>query len=260
MEDLTAGQVIASYTVEARDAASGVWRQLTDGVHGKTVGLRLVDFVGLQTGVDALRFNCSGDLAPAPPLPPVMFTNSAGKCMGMPDGETFPCYVGNATPGGELFHLCELVASDCAGAAAVWTAGKQPGTLFALGASVDGTINVDCNQCAAGTHLKIISDADCGCSSALTYNAALKQLAVDECPGMCVTDGIASGAKQSCAGDEPVAPAQLHLAPCSDASTLNAWERSIAGGSAASLAPAQAAAAAPVATLSSFGAYLTRKP
>ena len=251
VEDLTAGQVIAAYTVEARDAASGAWRALTAGVHGKTVGLRLVDFVGLQTGVDALRFNCSADLAPAPPQPPASFVNAAGKCMGMPDGETFPCYVGNATPGGEVFHLCELVAADCGGAAAVWSEGSTAGTLFALGAAPDATINIDCNACAPGTHLKIIADADCGCASAMTYNASLQQFAVDACPGMCVTNGEAPGALPSCAGDEPVAPTQLHLAPCGDASTRGAWTRVLAHG----VAPV-----APVATLAQFGAYLTRRP
>jgi hypothetical protein len=68
-EDLTAGQVIASYSIEMQNGSTHTWRRLTtqDGVHGKTVGLRLVDFVGMQTGVSALRFNCSSDLAPPPP-------------------------------------------------------------------------------------------------------------------------------------------------------------------------------------------------
>jgi len=255
VEDLTAGQVIAAYSVEALDAASGAWRRLADGVHAKTVGLRLVDFVGLQTGVSALRFNCSADLAPAPPPPPMSFRNADGKCMGQPDGETFPCYAGQAAPGGPVFHLCPLVASGCDGAAATWTAGAAPGTLFALGAGPDATINVDCDVCDAGTHVKIIKNGDCGCSTPLAYNATARQLAVVSCPGMCLTNGTAPGALKSCAGDEPWQPTQVHLAPCSDASTLDAWT--------AVVAPAAAeaeASAAPVATLATFGAFLNVKP
>jgi hypothetical protein len=62
-EDLTAGQVIASYSLEIQSASTGLWSQLSTGVHGKTVGLRLIDFVGSQTGIKSIRFNCSSDLA-----------------------------------------------------------------------------------------------------------------------------------------------------------------------------------------------------
>jgi alpha-L-fucosidase len=65
-EDLTAGQVIATYTLETQSVTTGLWTQLSNRVHGKTVGLRLIDFVGLQTGVNALRFNCSSDLSTSP--------------------------------------------------------------------------------------------------------------------------------------------------------------------------------------------------
>jgi hypothetical protein len=65
-EDLTAGQVIATYTLETQSVTTGLWTQLSNGVHGKTVGLRLIDFVGLQTGVKALRFNCSSNLSTSP--------------------------------------------------------------------------------------------------------------------------------------------------------------------------------------------------
>ena len=252
-EDLTAGQVIAAYTVEARDAASGAWRSLTAGVHGKTVGLRLVDFVGAQTGVSHIRFNCSADLAPAPPPPPSTFTNAGGQCLGQPDGAVFPCYVGNATPGGEVFHLCPLVASSCAGPAAAWTAGKDGSSLFAYGAGPDATINIDCDSCAAGTHAKIISNADCGCAAALSYDAERKQIAVSACSGMCLTTGVAAGALPSCAGNETMLPTQVHLAPCSSDDTVG-WVRADAPERAAS------APAAPIATLKSFGAYVTVRP
>ena len=248
-EGLAAGQVIAAYTVEARDAASGAWRPLLAGVHGKTVGSRLVDAVGLQHGVDALRWNCSADLAPLPPPPPATFVNAAGSCMGQPDGQAWPCYTGSAEPGGQLFHLCPLVAASCDGPAAVWSAGDAPGTLFALGAGADATINIDCDTCAAGTHAKIIADGDCGCAAALAYDAALGQLAVTACQGMCLTNGTAPGARASCAGSEPYSPTQLHLAPCTDASTRG-WRRVDAAG-------LPAAATTVNATLATFGAYLS---
>jgi hypothetical protein len=70
---------------------------------------------------------------------------------------------------------------------------------------------------------------------------------------MCLTNGTAPGALKSCAGDEPWQPTQVHLAPCSDASTLGAWT--------AVVAPAAIeAAATPVATLATFGAFLNVKP
>ncbi len=50
-EDLTAGQVIGGYSIEVQDATTGAWRLLSSGVHGKTIGLRVVDSVGLQTNV-----------------------------------------------------------------------------------------------------------------------------------------------------------------------------------------------------------------
>jgi len=251
-EDLSAGQVIASYSLEARDAASGAWRPLGGaGVHGRTVGSRLVDGVGLQAGVDAVRLNCTGDLTPVPPPPPATFVNAGGACMGLPDGQAWPCYVGPAQPGGEVFHLCPLVAASC-GPAAVWTPGDAAGTLFALSLSPSATINIDCDACTPGTHAKIIADGDCNCASALVYDAAATQLAVAACSGMCLTNGTAPGAHASCAGDEPWTAEQLHLAPCSDESTRG-WTR----------VPVPAAAAAPVrapaanATVAVFGAYLS---
>lgn len=255
-EDLLGGQVIASYTLEVRDAASGAWRALTAGVHGKTVGLRLADFVGAQTGVAALRFNCTADLAPPPPPPPATFTNAGGQCLGQPDGAAFPCSVGPAVPGGQVFHTCPLVASSCSGPAAVWTAGPEGNTLFALGAGPDATINVDCDACAAGTHAKLISDADCGCSAALAYDGATKQLAVSACPGMCLTTGVSPGALPSCAGNETVIPTQVHLQPCTSADTVG-WTRSAAAGPSSA---ATATAPPPVATLKTFGAYVNVRP
>jgi len=200
-EDLTGGQVIASYSVEARDAASGAWRALSAGVHGKTVGSSLLDVVGLQVGVDALRFNCTSDLVPVPPPPPAVFKNAQGHCMGQPDGETFPCYTGSAVPGGEIFHLCPLVAASCEGLAAVWMTGSKAGTLVPVSIP-QATINIDCNTCSEGTHAKLIQTSDCGCGSAFTYHADTERIAVDMCPGMCLTNGTAAGAKPSCAGSE----------------------------------------------------------
>jgi hypothetical protein len=83
VEDLSRGQVIGGYSVEARDAASGAWAPLR--VRGVTVGTRVLDSVGPQAGKDALRWNCTADLNPAPP---VHFVNAAGDCLGPPAGAT----------------------------------------------------------------------------------------------------------------------------------------------------------------------------
>ena len=200
-EDLVGGQVIDAYSLEVRDAASGAWRALVDGVHGRTVGLRVRDAVGLQRGVDALRFNCSRALAPPAPSGSgaVSFVNAQGQCMGIAANATFPCYTGGEGP----FSLCPLVAADCAGAGAAWTPGLAgPMSLTALGVAQDAVVNVDCDQCAAGTHAKLIKNSGCNCASALEYDAALGALRVAACPGMCLSNGIAAGAHASCAGVE----------------------------------------------------------
>ena len=103
---------MGSYSVETRNVTSGSWRVLSVGVHGKTIGSSLLEAVGRQAGVDALRFNCTSDLAPVPPPPPAMFKNAQGHCIGQPDGESFPCYTGSAVPGGEVCHLFLAVVSS----------------------------------------------------------------------------------------------------------------------------------------------------
>lgn len=257
-EDLSAGQVIGSYSIETRDSTSGAWRSLHAGVHGKTIGSRLLDVVGPQIGVDALRLNCTSDLVPVPPPPPAMFKNPDGLCMGQPDGDTWPCYTGRAVPGGEVFHLCPLVTASCNGPAAVWAPGDKTGTLSPVGIP-EAIINIDCNTCAEGTHAKIIREADCGCGSALTYDVTTQRLAVDMCPGMCLTNGIVAGARPSCAGNETWMPTQIHLASCANSSTQG-WVRSwvsnhvdVLGGD-----DATTVSAAPVsATISGFRAFLS---
>ena len=251
-EDLTAGQVVASYTVEARDAASGAWR-LLGGTHGATVGLRLLDSVGLQTGVDALRWNCTGDLAPPPPLPPVRFVNSAGQCLGQPDGEAFPCYTASPAPGVGPFSTCMAVASSCDGPAAAWTptaaaAGGQ--VLAALGAAADAVLAVDCDSCSVGTHAKIIANGNCDCAQPVVYNGTSASLELPRCPGMCLSNGVAPGARAACAGDEPWLTTMVHVVACADASGASGWVRAAA----ASDPPAA------VATIAAFGAFLQRMP
>lgn len=141
-EDLAAGQVIAAYTLEALDSGGG-WRLLTAGVHGKTVGNQLVDVVGLQVNVTALRFNCSGDLTPPGPPPSsgaVNFVNAAGSCMGIAPNYTWPCYKGGVGP----FSVCPLVGAPCASPGGVaWMEGAG-GALRAPAVAPDAVLNVDC--------------------------------------------------------------------------------------------------------------------
>lgn len=237
-EDLGGGQAIGAYGVEAHDAASGAWRPLR--VHAVTVGARLLDSVGRQTGVDALRFNCTADLAPPAP---VSFVNAAGACLSIPDGESFPCWSGGVGP----FHLCPLVAASCAGAAARWwQRGGDGGGLFALDVDPTAMLNLDCNTCTAGTHAKLILAST---PTGVAFDAALGQLAVPTCPGMCLTNGTAAGALPSCAGIEPWTPTQVHLAPCVDAATRG-WARVLSPGVSTPL----------VATVREFGAFLAVSP
>ena len=247
-EDLVAGQVIGSYTLEARDSASGAWRALSTGVHGRTVGLRLLDSVGLQTGVSALRFNCSSDLAPPPSQGSggeVSFVNAAGQCMAMAENATWPCYTGSPTPGDGPFSLCPLVAAPCAAPGAAWTQGQQDHSLTAARVALDAVVNVDCDVCTLGTHAKLISQRTCPrCASGFSYNASEGALHVDACPGMCLSNALLGGALPSCAGNEPWLDTQVHLVPCEQARGAAGWQLA--------LVPAPP----PVATLAFMGAYL----
>ena len=56
-EDLREGQRIAQYALEWQDGA-GAWYSLGKGVHGQTVGHRVIDVVALRTEAVALRFTC----------------------------------------------------------------------------------------------------------------------------------------------------------------------------------------------------------
>jgi hypothetical protein len=63
-EDLSHGQVVAAYTVEAQSAVSGQW-SVVPQTHGRTIGFRLDDWgLGNMTGVSALRLNCTASLVP----------------------------------------------------------------------------------------------------------------------------------------------------------------------------------------------------
>jgi hypothetical protein len=146
-----AGQVIGGYSVEVQMTAGGPWSLLP--VRGVTVGARVVDVLPQPvTGAVALRWNCTVDLAPPPA---VQLVNGAGECMGIPDGQAFPCWHD------ANFQLCQLVAANCsAGASSVWFAELGGGTWWS-GVPGPGqpAINVDCNMCDVGRHAKVI---DCG--------------------------------------------------------------------------------------------------
>lgn len=247
-EDLVAGQVIGSYSLEARDSASGAWRALSAGVHGGTVGLRLLDSVGLQHGVSALRFNCTSDLAPPPSGGgggEVAFSNSAGQCMSIAANATWPCYTGSPQPGDGPFSLCPLLTAPCSAPGAAWTPGQRGSSLTAARVAPDAVLNVDCDTCTPGTHAKLISAATCpGCASGVSYNASEGSLRVTACPGMCLSNGLAGGARGSCAGNEPWQDTQVHVVPCEQARGAGGWL----------LAPVPPLP--PVATLAFMGAYL----
>lgn len=258
-EDLVGGQVVGSYTLEVKDGATGVWRVLPEGVkaggmgvHGKTVGLRLLDFVGVQSGVAELRFNCTSDLSPPTPppgTPPYTFVNSEGLCLGLAENATFPCYVGGPAP----FSLCPLVSTPCSGKGVVaWTPGGVNGQgsgLSAPGVSPDAVVNVDCNNCGVGTHAKLIKNTGCNCESALTYNEAAQRIEVGACSGMCLSNGVVGGANASCAGVEPWLPTQVHLVECNTGRAEDVtWSR-------VSLPPTP-----PIVTMAFVGAFLQQLP
>ena len=66
MEDLSKGQLITGYSIEAHKG--GEWKRLKlVGGHGVTVGARVVDWgLGSMSGVTALRWNCTKALTQDP--------------------------------------------------------------------------------------------------------------------------------------------------------------------------------------------------
>jgi hypothetical protein len=254
-EDLSAnGQVIASYTVEAFFPSNSSWTRLP--VHGLTVGSTLLDiFPAPITGASQLRFNCTADLGP-PPLAHIV--NAGGSCLGIPQGESFPCWTGGVGP----FSLCPLVVSPCSDSTAAVVFEVPPGQGGLIAESVAGNpvINVDCDTCTQGTHAKLLI-GDNYASGLAFVGANGGQIQVVSCPGMCLTNGTAGGAKPSCAGSEPWTDSMVHLDLCTSESTFG-WSKVLVPSRRGSAVPGSEgktteAAASLVATISSFGAYTT---
>ena len=262
-EDLAGGQVVGSYSLEVQDAGGGgAWRALPPGAHGRTIGLRLLQPVGLQRNVTALRVNCSSDLAPPPSgaASEVEYVNAAGQCMAAAaaSAAAWPCYTGAAAPGGPAYALCPLQAAACGSDGGAWSQGAPDAAagagagagaaLVAARLAPDAVVNVDCNSCAQGTHAKVIANGNCHCASGLAYSAPDGAIRALACPGMCLSNGTQPGAHASCAGAEPWSAAQVHLVPCGQASGSAGWTQR-------ALPPAP-----PIATLAFVGAYLQRSP
>lgn len=184
------------------DPDTGKPLYLTNGAEGRPTSFTL--------------FRPLAQVPPPPPPPPARLV-SAGGCLttaGAP-----PCW---ANPAG--YWICPLAVSNasCSSDAALWTIAGGVILSAASGAGARAPVNIDCDACASGTVLKLISSG----SSALAYNATSREIRAGSCsaPPMCVTNGVAAGATRPCGGGaEPWTPTQPHLAPCG-ASADTVWD------------------------------------
>lgn len=255
-EDLGAGQVIGGYSLEVQMTTGGPWTPLTN-IHGVTVGSRVQDTLPQPiTGAVALRFNCTKDLTPPAPA---VFTNALGRCLGIPYNDSFPCWSGAATPGGQVFHLCPLVGAPWACGlpnTSVWS--TPDNNAWSPVNLPTAFINIDCNACSVGTHAKLILDI----SSPLTWDETTQRIRINSCPDMCLTNGIDGGARPSCAGNEPWDDTMVHVDSCTATSTAG-WVKTtpIAMDLAHQCPPGSSVADGPLlATVKAFGAFLKVSP
>ena len=150
---------------------------------------------------------------PPPPPPPARLVNAFNACLA-PTAPP-PCWT---SPQG--FWVCSLnvSASACSDDGGLWEIADSTIVSAAGGAGAGAPLNLDCDACAAGTLLKLISSG----TSAFTFDAAAGEIRAASCtaPPMCVTNGVASGASAPCGGgSEPWSPTTPHLAPCGGADT-----------------------------------------
>jgi hypothetical protein len=149
---------------------------------------------------------------PPPPPPPAQLVNAEGLCLAT--AGAWPCWT---APAG--FSTCPLTAGPCA-SAPLWQL-LSDGSLVTSAASGEPLpVNLDCDQCSAGTVAKLISSG----ASPLALLAGPQQLQSRACGSsspMCLTTGSAAGARKPCGGgSEPWGASQLHLQPCSSADTV----------------------------------------
>ena len=135
-----------------------------------------------------------------PPAAPTVALAQHGACL--TTNASFPCAGGHA-------DSCPLALGACSDPMAAWTL-QGSGTLG--NAKLPGSVtNVDCDACAAGSVLKVTSDAQYNDGVALDTTAG--ELRSLKCPGFCLS-GTTAQRNPPCEGGEWTAPAQVALVAC----------------------------------------------
>ena len=226
----TYGECVANYTLEVQ-LPGGAWAPFgVSGAH--VIGNKRIELnaaapgaVGPAMNATAVRFNVTREycvpevavsvfspadcLLPAPPRTKVRFHyggGGGGPCL--VTNSSFPCAGGGA-------DSCPLFLGDCASPMALWDDGDGA-TLSNLGAAGPNVVNADCNSCAAGTLMKLITGT--GSAAGLAFSAAGGGTIAYSCggaPGLCIDGGSAGGAP--CDPSEPFLAAQVRVAACVEA-------------------------------------------
>ena len=170
--------------------------------------------------------DCGPQLPPPPPPPVQAYPKQNGRCL-VANSSVYPCAGGWA-------ESCPVLLGDCADATASWAwapaAGAAGGsTLTNLAPAPpyagNSALNIDCNDCSAGTLVKVTQRLDY--ADAVAFSAAGGgTLQAVECPGMCLSGAASAPPPRSpCKAGEWTAPQQVVLVPCSDASA-GGWTNS----------------------------------
>jgi len=238
------GECVAAYSLEVQLQPGGAWAPFgVSGAH--VIGNKRIELnaatpgaTGPPMNASAVRFNvtrqyCVPEVAvsvfspadcllPAPPRTTVRFHYGGGGGGGggglcLVTNASFPCAGGGA-------DSCPLFLGDCASPMALWNDGDGA-TLSNLGAAGANVVNADCNSCAAGTLLKLITGT--GSAAGLAFSAAGGGTIAYSCggvPGLCLDGGSAGG--PPCDPGEPYLAAQVRVAACAGASAQG-WAREV---------------------------------
>ncbi len=233
----TYGECVANYSLEVQLQPGGAWAPFgVSGAH--VVGNKRIELNAASPGATgppmnatAVRFNvtrqyCVPEVAvsvfspadcllPAPPRTRVRFHyGGGGLCL--VSNASFPCAGGGA-------DSCPLFVGDCSSPMALWDDGDGA-TLSNLGAAGANVVNADCNSCAAGTLMKLITGT--GSAAGLAFSAAGGGTIAYSCggvPGLCLDGGSAGG--PPCDPSEPYLAVQVRVAECAGAG--EGWAREV---------------------------------
>ena len=175
---------------------------------------------GGRQGNGPFNNNCTNGTTPPPPPPPPRLLKNGDQCL--ISAGAFPCWTGGTG------KVCPAVMGSCAAPSAGWQISGS-----SISNVAGGALNIDCNRCEAGRLVKIFG------AGASPLSLVDGQLQASDCPGMCLSTGVAI---PPCGGGgEPYQATQAQLAPCGAAGTMGWTSMPAPGGDTAAAAPISAA-------------------